>query len=96
MPNLKRRCQAYDNVFKVRVTEFAESSNNCAAECEFGVSEKLAHDWQNSKIQIEKGPSSMKLRVIRISPYDDLEKGLFELCQNGFAFFTRNAIRLKA
>ena len=41
----------------------------------------------------------MKWRVIRISPYNDLEKDLFkwiiELRHNGFVV-TRNAIRLKA
>ena len=99
MPNIKRKCQAYHNAFKIHVIEFTESSNNCAAECEFGVSEKLVRNWRKSKIQIGKGTSSMKRTVIRISPFDDLEKDLLEwileLRQNGFAV-TRNAIHLKA
>ena len=44
MPNLKRKHQAYDNVFKIRVIEFIDCSNNCAAEHEFDVSEKLVRD----------------------------------------------------
>ena len=46
MPNLKKKRPAYDNVFKIRVIEFAECSNNCTAEHEFNVSEKLVRDWR--------------------------------------------------
>ena len=41
----KRKRQAYDNAFKIRVIEFADNLNiNSAAEGEFGISEKLVHD----------------------------------------------------
>ncbi|KAH3704136.1 hypothetical protein DPMN_079191 [Dreissena polymorpha] len=52
----KRKRVAYDNSFKIRVIEFAETSNNCAAEREFGVSEKLVRDWCKSKDRIIDAP----------------------------------------
>ncbi|KAH3826893.1 hypothetical protein DPMN_128820 [Dreissena polymorpha] len=46
----KRKRQAYDNAFKIRVIEFAENlNNNSAAEGEFGISEKLVRDWRKNK-----------------------------------------------
>ncbi|KAH3897828.1 hypothetical protein DPMN_022024, partial [Dreissena polymorpha] len=46
----KRKRQAYDNAFKIRVIEFADNLNiNSAAEGEFGISEKLVGDWRKNK-----------------------------------------------
>lgn len=56
---------AYDNAFKIRVIEFAETCNNCAAECDFGISEKLVCDWRKSKDRILDGPKGQKLCVVR-------------------------------
>jgi transposase-like protein len=95
----KRKRTAYDNAFKICVIKFAETSNNCAAEREFGVSEKLVRDWRKSKNKILNGPKSLKHRVVRVSPYDGLEtdllKWLLELRESGFVV-TSNAIRIKA
>ena len=53
----KRKRQAYDNAFKIRVIEFAENlNNNSAAEGEFGISEKLVRDWRKNKDTIVSGP----------------------------------------
>ncbi|KAH3729264.1 hypothetical protein DPMN_055231 [Dreissena polymorpha] len=44
----KRKRQAYDNAFKIRVIEFAENLiNNSAAEREFGISEKRIENYRN-------------------------------------------------
>ena len=95
----KRKRSAYDNSFKLRVVEFAEKTNNCDAEREFGVSEKLVRDWRKTKGKIAEGPKTQKRRVVRLSPYEGLEKDLFlwvsELRQSGHVV-TRNAIRVKA
>jgi len=94
----KRKRQAYESAFKLKVIEFAEK-NNCAAEREFGVSEKLVRDWRKAKDRLSSAPKTEKRRVIRLSPYDDLEtdleKWILELRQSGYAV-TRNSIRLKA
>ena len=98
----KRKRIAYGNSFKlrVRVVEFAEKkTNNCAGEREFGVSENLVRDWRKAKGIIADGPKTQKRRLVRLSPYEGLEKDLFlwvsELRQNGHVV-TRNAIRIKA
>ena len=95
----KRKLAAYDNAYKLRVIEFAESNNNCAAQREFGISEKLVRDWRKCKDRISEGPKTQKRRVIRVSPYEGLEKDVFdwvsELRQNGYVV-TRNGIRIKA
>ena len=95
----KRKRAAYDNAYKLRVIEFAESNNNCAAQREFGISEKLVRDWRQCKDRIREGPKTQTQRIIRVSPYEGLEKDLFdwvsELRQNGYRV-TRNGIRIKA
>ena len=54
----KRKRQAYDNAFKIRVIAFAENlNNNSAAEREFGISEKLVRDWLKNKDTIVSGPN---------------------------------------
>lgn len=60
----KRQRQAYDNAFKLRVVEYAENSNNCAAQREFGVSEKLVRDWRKTKDKIADAPKTQKRKVI--------------------------------
>ncbi|KAH3843932.1 hypothetical protein DPMN_117467 [Dreissena polymorpha] len=73
----KRKRQAYDNAFKIRVKEFSENlNNNSAAEREFSISEKLVHDWRKNKDTIVSGPNKQKRRVVRISPYDAMEMDL--------------------
>ena len=37
----KRKRNSYDSAFKLKVIEYAENHNNCAAEREFGVTEKM-------------------------------------------------------
>jgi len=36
----------YTAKFKLQVVKFAQESNNCAANREFGVNEKLVRDWR--------------------------------------------------
>ncbi|KAH3862337.1 hypothetical protein DPMN_003797 [Dreissena polymorpha] len=49
----KRKRQAYDNAFKIRVIEFVENlNNNSAAEREFGISEKLVRDGVRIRTQL--------------------------------------------
>ena len=95
----KRKRQAYDNAFKLRVVDYAESSNNCAAQREFGVSDKLVRDWRKTKDKIADASKTQKRKVICISPYDNLESDLNnwvqDLRKSGFGV-TRNAIRVKA
>lgn len=45
----KRKRMSYDVSFKLKVVEFAEKKSNCAAEREFGVTEKMVRDWRNKK-----------------------------------------------
>ena len=58
------------------VIEFAENSNNCTAIREFDVNEKLVKDWRKNKSKLVDAPKSEKRRVIRISPFDNIEKEL--------------------
>jgi len=70
----KCKRQVYDNAFKLPVVNYAENCNNCAAQREFGVSEKLVCYWRKTEDKI--APKSQKRKVISISPYDHLETKL--------------------
>ena len=76
---MKRKRNAYDIAFKLKVVEFAKSNSNRAAEREFGVTEKMVRDWRNkeNKILTIETQSLKKIRMV-LSPYDDLEEKLTE------------------
>lgn len=96
----KKKRQAYDNAFKMRVIEFAErEKNNCAVEKEFGVNEKLVRDWVKNKEEIYQGPVHQKRKVTKLRPFEDMEQDLLgwilQLRHNGMKV-SRNMIRMKA
>ena len=74
----KRKRMSYDITFKSKVIAFAEEKSNCAAECEYGVSEKMVRDWRSKKDKLMKQPKTVKKIRMGLSPYDDLEKELSE------------------
>ena len=96
---MKRKRESYEASFKLKVIAYAEDFNNCAAEREFGVNEKLVRDWRKKKAILMTAPKTQKKRRTYLPLYDDLEKDMLawisDLRQNGY-IVTRNAIRLKA
>ena len=76
---MKRKSNAYDIAFKLKVVEFAKLNSNRAAEREFGVTEKMVQDWRNkeNKMLTIETQSLKKMRMV-LSPYDDLEEKLTE------------------
>ena len=80
--------------------EFAKSHSNCAAEREFGVTEKMVLDWRSkeNKMRTIETQSLKKMRTVLL-PYDDLEEKLTEwvldLRNNGL-MVTRTNIRHRA
>ena len=72
----KRKRTSYDVTYKLKVIAYAEENSNCAAERQFGVTEKMVRDWRNKKEKLLNTPKTMKKMRMGISPYDDLEKEL--------------------
>ena len=95
----KRKRMSYDVAFKLKVISFAEEKSNCAAEREFGVSEKMVRDWRMKKEKLSKTPKTVKKMRLGLSPYDDMEKELHswivEQRKNGY-IVTMPTIRLRA
>ena len=97
---MKRKRNAYDVVFKLKVVEFAKSHSNRAAEREFGVTEKMVREWRNkeNKMLTIETQSLKKMRMV-LSPYDDLEEKptewVLNICNNGL-MVTRTNIRHRA
>ena len=97
---MKRKRNAYDVAFKLKVVEFAKLHSNRAAEREFGVTEKMVRDWRNkeNKMLTIETQSLKKMRMV-MSPYDDIEEKLTEwvldLRNNGL-MVTRANIRHRA
>lgn len=94
-----RKRRAYDNAFKLRVIEFAERISNCAAERQFGVTEKLVRDWRKSKNVILRRPKTCKRNIAKLSQIEKLEEDLlswFLHYQLKGSAICSNAVRLKA
>lgn len=95
----KRKRNAYDTAFKLRVVDYAESHNNCAAEREFGVTEKMVRDWRKKKSELLGASKSVKKIRHNPSPYAELEKDLnnwvLERREEG-CIITRTNIRMRA
>lgn len=72
--SLKRKRQSYDVSYKLKVVNFAESASNCAAEREFGVSEKMVRDWRKKKSVLLDTTKTMKKIRPSIRPYAALEE----------------------
>ena len=96
----KRKRNSYDVSFKLKVVDFAEGSSNCAAEREFGVTEKTVRDWRMKEEKL-RNASSKTLKKMRpmLAPYEDMESKLKEwildLRGNGYVV-TRPSIRVRA
>ena len=56
----KRKRNSYDSAFKLKVIEYAENHNNCAAEREFGVTEKMVREWRKKKSELGGARKSAK------------------------------------
>ena len=55
-PGMKRKRCAYDASFKLKVVQYAESNNNCAAAREFGVAESNIRLWRKQRSELEEMP----------------------------------------
>ena len=96
----KRKRNSYDVSYKLKVVEFAKGSSNCAAEREFGVTEKMVRDWRmkEEKLQNASSKTLKKMRPV-LAPYEDVESKLKEwildLRGNGYVV-TRPSTRIRA
>ncbi|KAH3848974.1 hypothetical protein DPMN_091359 [Dreissena polymorpha] len=64
--SMKRKRASYDVNFKLKVVEYAKMHTNCAAEREFGVTEKMVRDWRKkeSKMLDESNKGLKKMRMV--------------------------------
>jgi len=89
MSSIKRKWSSYDASFKLRIIEFAENSNNSAAERQYGVSEKLVRDGENRKRFLQ---TCLKQR----EPDEALRRRHFRRwrkhCMNGYQINDRMAL----
>ena len=96
----KRKRNSYDSAFKLKVIEYAENHNNCAAEREFGVTEKMVREWRKKKSELGGARKSAKrLRFTFTVPYKAMEDKLHEWvleCRSNGLIVTTTAIRLRA
>ncbi|MES9884208.1 MAG: hypothetical protein ABW185_25465 [Sedimenticola sp.] len=95
----KRIRNSYDVSFKLKVIDYAETHNNCQAERQFGVTEKMVRDWRAKKAKLMNSGKTLKKVRIGVSPYEQLEASLnewvLEQRQKGH-IVTRSTIRLLA
>uniref|UniRef100_A0A674II61 HTH CENPB-type domain-containing protein n=1 Tax=Terrapene triunguis TaxID=2587831 RepID=A0A674II61_9SAUR len=86
-------------LFKLKVVEYAEANNNCAAPREFCINEKPVREWQKNKTTLKDMPRSKKKCPTKCVSFPELEKDLnnwvVECRQNGY-IVTRSGIRLRA
>uniref|UniRef100_K7FFL6 HTH CENPB-type domain-containing protein n=1 Tax=Pelodiscus sinensis TaxID=13735 RepID=K7FFL6_PELSI len=96
---IKRKRSAYDAAFKLKVVDYAEANNNCAAAREFCVHEKQVREWRKNKTTLKDMPRGKKKCPTRCASFPGLEKDLndwvVECRQNG-SLVTRTGIRLRA
>ena len=96
----KRKRNSYDSAFKLKVIEYAENHNNCAAEREFGVTERMVREWRKKKSELGGARKSAKrLRLTFTVPYKAMEDKLHEWvleCRSNGLIVTTTAIRLRA
>ena len=73
MPQKKKR-NSYNVSLKLKVVKFAKGSSNCAAEREFGVTEKMVRDWRTKEEKLQNA-SSKTLKKMRpvLAPYEASE-----------------------
>uniref|UniRef100_A0A452GLB2 HTH CENPB-type domain-containing protein n=1 Tax=Gopherus agassizii TaxID=38772 RepID=A0A452GLB2_9SAUR len=95
---IKRKRSAYHTAFKLKVVEYAEANNNCAAACEICINEKQVREWRKNKT-LKDMPRSKKKCPTRCASFPELEKDLnnwvVECRQHGY-IVTRTGIRLHA
>ena len=93
------RRTSYTAGYKLKVIQFAEEKNNCAAAREFSINESVIRAWRKRKPELVAMPKSKKTLRFRKTPYEKMEDSLYswicELRQNGL-IVTRMAIRTKA
>ncbi|KAG7166071.1 Pogo transposable element-like 12, partial [Homarus americanus] len=86
-------------MFKLRVIEYAEQTNNCAAAREFKVSEKSVRDWKKLSAQLKLLPKNKCANRGKCSKWPQLEvevaKYVSENRQNGYGV-SRGSIRIFA
>ena len=89
----------YSAKLKLSAVEYAETSNNCAAARQYGVTEKMIRDWRKSKDRLKEMPKSKYANRGLACKWPTLEEALFtwveEKRKSGY-MVTRNAIRLQA
>ena len=99
MSSTSNKCHKYTAQFKLRVVQFAEKSSNSKAGREFGVNEKLVHDWRRNVDKLQSMPRK-KCADHRKKCYwpaleDEVAKWVTKQRQDGY-IVTRNLIRLHA
>ena len=89
----------YQSSFKLKVVQFANSTNNCAAYRKFDVNEKLIRGWKKCEDSLKSMPSKRCAMRRGISYWPELENNLYEWAissrQNGYVI-TRNTIKIQA
>ena len=73
---MKRKRMSYTAQFKLKVVALAESSNNCHAGRECGVSEKVIRDWRRAKAQLQEMPRSKRANRGSSARCPELEEAL--------------------
>ncbi len=74
----KRKRSAFSAAFKLKVVQFAEENNNCAAAREFEVGETNVRNWRKQKADLLEMPKSKKARRGKQAEHSELEKDLAE------------------
>jgi len=68
----------YQSSFKLKVVQFAKSTNNCATSRKFDVNEKLIRDWKKCEDSLKSMPSKRCTMRRGISYWPELENNLYE------------------
>ncbi|CAM5078847.1 unnamed protein product [Eretmochelys imbricata] len=98
---IKRKRSVYHAAFELKVVEYAEANNNCAAAHEFCINEKQGREWQKNKT-LKDMPRSKKKCPTRCTSFPELEVGKRHLnnwvaeCRQYGYIVTRTGICLRA
>ena len=89
----------YQSSFKLKVIQFAKSTNNCAASRKFNVNEKLVRDWKKCEASLICMPSKKCSMRSGLPHWPELENELYQWViakrQNGY-IVSRNTIKIQA
>ena len=76
---MSQKRNSCDLSLKLKVVEFSKRSSNCAAEREFGVTEKMVRGWRMKEEKLRNAfPKPLKKMRPVLAPYEDMESKLKE------------------